>query len=91
MKPKFEFYEIVRITKADGNASPLAGREGVVLGRVEDENGNWFYTLDVSGSQSTWSFHEYALATTGKHAKRADYYSGKSVRVSTKRKDADRD
>lgn len=83
VKPKFDFYEKVRICTSDPAKSHLKGEIGAVLGRTETEDhpAPFLYGVCIDSLGRVWSFFENELAPTNQWAKREDYYDGSSVRV----------
>lgn len=82
MEAKFDFYEIVRIKKDISLPQKLYGKEGTVLGKVQDNNGIWYYSVSMPIDENLcWDFKESQLEKTGKHQKRSDYYNGDSMKV----------
>lgn len=74
--PKFSFYERVRI--AAGNRTPLVG---FVMGRCEDDEHNWHYSVQLEGKTTNTMFRESELESTGEVGSREDFYDGNSLRV----------
>jgi Immunity protein 31 len=72
----FDFYDIVRITHPD-----WIGREGVVLGRAQNERGEWSYSLQVYGHESSVHFRETDLEATGRRDQAETFRSRESVAV----------
>jgi Immunity protein 31 len=84
MTAKFQFYEVVRILEGQGVRPYLVGCEGVVVGRAGNEDGEWSYAIAIPSTEFTWSFDEKNLTATGKFRKREDFYSGISIKVTSK-------
>ena len=80
--PRYDFYEKVRVNSQMPENATVNGEIGAVLGRAQTEDGTWYYTVNVSSSQTSWCFFEYELSPTGEQASRDDFYDGSSVRVS---------
>jgi hypothetical protein len=80
-RPKFDFYEQVRVIAATSARRKLKGRTGYVLGRSADSRGRWGYAVLIEDVGETWDFVEHQLRSTGEFAKRKDFYDGSSVRV----------
>lgn len=77
----FNFYEVVRvILKPSNDLAEIAGQEGLVLGRAE-EDGCRVYAVSLSTGE-TWQIEEKDLETTGEVRSPDDVYSGKSMKVS---------
>lgn len=80
--PKFQFYEVVRLAPTRSEQKALAGGEGVVLGMAANEAGEWSYAVSVTGTDSTRSFEEEDLESTGRIRTREEFYPGGALRVS---------
>ncbi len=81
-EPKFAFYEKVRIETTNPNIAELGGLLAAVLGRAQNDDGSWGYAIHVYERPTCYSVSESDLVATGEHAKREDFYSGDSMRVS---------
>jgi hypothetical protein len=79
--PRFRFYEKVRVDSQASEKAKVNGQIGAVLGRVETENGAWYYTVYIYATETSWCFFEHELSPTGESASREDFYDGSSVRV----------
>ncbi len=75
-EPKFTFYEKVRIQT--GNYSQLIGS---VMGRSQDDDHNWHYSVQIEGKVSSCMFRESELESIGVVGSREDFYDGSSLRV----------
>jgi hypothetical protein len=82
MKSPFEFYEVVKLRNASSIPSELVGREGVILGMSSDENGKWYYSVDIEGVEGNRTCGEDDLESTGEFRRREDFYSGETLKVS---------
>jgi hypothetical protein len=80
-KPKFDFYEKVRITSSLPSKQEVAGEVGAVLGKAQNDNSDWSYAVWVYRDSICWSMHEHEMESTGEFDKEETFYSGKSVRV----------
>lgn len=88
MKNKFDFYEVVKINTVENNLKKANGKDGVVMGMAQDENGEWNYAVriyfgsfaDLEDSDG-WSIDEQYLQPTGKFMKREDFYDGSTAKV----------
>lgn len=94
---KFERYEIVVIQPKNGlleymseiNAGEddyqaLVGKEGVVLGMTESDDGSeifYLVTFDHMDESAAFIFREKDLVSTGKMVKESDIMSGESIKV----------
>lgn len=81
MQPKFEFYEIVRIESPLPRFRSLTNREGAVLGRSQDETGEWGYVVFLYDVNQTWDLPETALVSTGRRDSPDTFYDGTTIRV----------
>src|SRR6266581_9172733 len=79
--PRYAFYEKVLILSQAQEKSEVNGQIGAVLGRVETENGDWYYTVYIYSTETAWCFFEHELLPIGEQASREDFYEGLSVRV----------
>jgi len=79
--PKYGFYEKVRVDSQASEKASVNGQIGAVLGRVQTENGIWYYTIYIYVTETSWCFFEHELSPTGEQASREDFYDGSSVRV----------
>jgi hypothetical protein len=52
-----------------------------VLGRAQDESGNWGYAVFIYAANEVWNFREDELEPTGKMDKRENFYDGSSIGV----------
>ena len=80
---KFNFYEKVRCVSEDAAKAKIAGKLAAVLGRAQHESGTWSYAVHVYDEACCYSVDESELESTGEFARREDFYSGKSIRVSS--------
>jgi hypothetical protein len=71
-KPKFDFYEYVKIIRG-----AFRGETGIVLGRSNDSR----FGYAVLVGEDCIYFKEGSLRATGRKGKRSDVYSGKSIKV----------
>ena len=81
-KPKFEFYEMVRVSSGKTELAEINGMLSAVLGRAKNDDGSWCYTIHVYDRPTTYSVPQSDLTSTGEHAQRSDFYSEDSIRVS---------
>jgi hypothetical protein len=79
--PRFGFYEKVCVDSQATEKAKVNGLIGAVLGRVQTENGTWYYTVYIYSTETSWCFFEHELSPTGEQASRADFYDGSSVIV----------
>jgi hypothetical protein len=80
MKNKFDFYEIVNINSENNELSKIHGKEGVVLGMAENDDGAWSYAVSINNGYC-WSIEEEYLVSTGKFSSRDQFYSGETVKI----------
>ena len=81
MEPKFQFYEIVRVTKPEHQSKEYEGKEGAVLGRLQNDQQKWRYGVSLYGFDESVMFAEDELESTGRFGKREGFYSGESIKV----------
>jgi hypothetical protein len=79
--PQYEFYEKVRVASQACDKAKVNAQTGAVLGRVQTEDGTWYYTVYIYSTKTSWCFFEHELSPTGEKASREDFYDGSSVRV----------
>jgi hypothetical protein len=80
-RPKFNFYEQVRISSPGQKDRKLHGKTGYVMGRTANASGRWGYAVLVEELDECWDLPEGKLSPTGRSKKREDFYSGDSLRV----------
>jgi len=81
-KPRFAFYEKVRVQTSDPSKAHLNGELGAIVGMTETEDKtSWYYAVDVYSQRHGWCFYEHELEPTGEYARREDFFDGTSVRV----------
>lgn len=73
MSNRFNFYEIVKVVSTRRSLTEINGREGVVLGMAQNDDGSWGYAISVD--DVGWSIHEDNLVFTGKFSTRDQFYS----------------
>ena len=81
-KPKFEFFEKVKIIATDPKKQEIAGRIGAILGKSENEAGQWSYAVHIYGDDISWHLNEDELETTGEFDVEETFYDGTTIRVS---------
>jgi hypothetical protein len=79
LEPKFQYYEIVRVTKS--KYPEHVGKLGAVLSRPEDDQKQRDYAICFYDFEEVWIFDEDELESTGKIERRETFYSGDSIRV----------
>jgi Immunity protein 31 len=80
MEPKYQFYEVVRISKQVKHQH-LVGLEGAVLGMSQNEQGQWGYAVTLYETGQCWDLSEEDLEPTGRMDKRETFYDGTSIIV----------
>jgi hypothetical protein len=80
-KSKFDFYEEVKITSTLPSKQEVSGEVSAVLGKAQNDNGDWSYAVWVYRDSICWSMDEHELESTGEFDKEETFYSGNSVRV----------
>jgi len=83
INPKFDYYEKVRCISDDPAKTEISGKLAAVLGRAQNDDGSWGYTIHVYDEPVCYYALESELESTGEFAKREDFYSGDSIRVSS--------
>ena len=82
MNPRFKFYEIVKVRESSfAVENKINGLKGIILGMVEDENGNWFYSVQIYSENEGWDLPEEHLESTGKFTTREEFYGDDSIIV----------
>ena len=81
-KPKFDFFEVVRIATRDDKYIAINGQLATVVGRTPtvDQN-SWIYAVSVESDAKTWSCFENQLEWTGVFRQREDCFDGSGVTV----------
>ncbi len=77
-KPKFDFYEVVKVISKDKNK--IFGNEAVVLAKGQNDQGEWGYTISVQ-DDCAWDVEEHQIESLGRFKKKEDLFTGKSVKV----------
>jgi hypothetical protein len=73
---KFQFYEKVLLPSTEGSVAT-----GFVMGRCQDDNRRWHYSVHVVGTATSCMYCEDDLVSTGEVGSREDFYDGSSIRV----------
>ena len=82
MNPEFEVFEVVRLAPNAPLPSRLRLSEGVILGRSQNEDGCWGYSVQLKADDDKcWSVDEQFLVKTGRKVCRSEIYDGTSIRV----------
>lgn len=81
-KPKFQFYEVVRVISADPELAEIRGETGPILGLSEHGEPEYEYGVFIDRDGMLWSVAERDLQSTGEIKQRADFYDDNvSIRV----------
>lgn len=81
-KPKFQFYEVVRVISDDPELAEIHGETGAILGLSEHGDPEYEYGVFINRDEIVWSVAEHDLESTGVFLKRADFYDDSvSIRV----------
>jgi hypothetical protein len=70
----FEFYEKVRVVAPSPKLQHLAGAMGAILGRAQNEVGEWVYAVHIYGYRHAYSFRHEELESLGTFAERSELY-----------------
>jgi Immunity protein 31 len=85
-KPRFDFYEVVRVRESPKTiSSGIALLEGVVLGLSTDDEpapGEPAYSVHLDALGESWFLYESELEATGSFRRHEDFHDGSSIRVS---------
>ena len=77
MQNKFDFFEKVKVTHPSKEYKKINNRIGVILGMSQDNEEDWGYAVTIDNI--CWDIAEKYLVSTGKFAKREDFYDGDSI------------
>lgn len=81
-KPKFQFYEVVRIKSNSAELAEIHGEKGSILGISEHGEPEYEYGVFIDRDEVVWSVSEQDLEATGVFLHRADFYNDNvSIRV----------
>jgi Immunity protein 31 len=82
MKAIFDFYEVVSISNATNIPEDIRGRDGVIVGMAENDDGSWEYGVQVfSDDNQCWQLGEDILTSKRFKLNREDIYPGGHIRV----------
>ena len=81
LKPRFQFYEIVRVASSDPELTEIHGERGAILGVSENDNGTFGYAVFIYRDEICWDLAEGELEATGEFSRREEFYDGTSIRV----------
>lgn len=73
-KPKFQFYEVVRIKSNSAELTEIHSETGSILGISEHGEPEYEYGVLIDRDEVVWSISEQNLETTGTFLQRADFY-----------------
>jgi hypothetical protein len=73
-KARFKFYEKVKIISTLPNKQKVAGEIAAVLGKAQNDNGEWSYAVSVYRDNRCWSMNEEELGFTGEFDKRENFH-----------------
>ncbi|QUJ69551.1 immunity protein 31 (plasmid) [Photobacterium sp. GJ3] len=82
MTSKFDYYEVVKVSSKRPELSEINGFDGAILGFAEDDDGIFWYAVDILTTGECWDVMENELISTGKMMSREDFYTGESISVS---------
>jgi Immunity protein 31 len=85
-KPKFDFYEKVRICTTEASRKEVNGELAAVVGRAQDDFGSWSYAVHIYRTEVVWSVSEDELISLGEFDSEDNFFDGSSVRVRVDRK-----
>ena len=81
-RPKFQFYEIVRVVSNDPELTEIHGERGAILGMSQDDSGEYAYGVFIDRDETCWCIPESELQATGEIAERSAFYDDNtSIRV----------
>ena len=81
---KFDFYEKVRVVSISPSKAQIVGEIGAILGKANNEHGEWSYAVHIYRDKISWQCTENELESTGEFDKRESFYDGSSIRVSSR-------
>ena len=81
LKPRFQFYEIVRVASSDPELTEIHVERGAILGVSENDNGTFGYAVFIYRDEICWDLAEGELEATGVFSRREEFYDGTSIRV----------
>lgn len=64
-RPKFAFFEKVRVVTPASNAQEVYGELGYIAARAQNDDGTWGYGVYIYRDERLWSFGEDELESTG--------------------------
>jgi hypothetical protein len=93
VKNKFLFYEVIEVRPKNNfldlsgldtrkfDYQTLIGREGVIIGMIQDDDGFWLYDVLFKKEENRFTLMEKDLVSTGIIRKEEEFMSGESIRV----------
>jgi hypothetical protein len=81
MQALYKFYEVVKVVSSRPALSEINGQEAAILGIVQNDGGQWLYSVQILESEDGWDVVENELQPTGRMMAREDFYDGDSVTV----------
>ncbi|WP_369601097.1 Imm31 family immunity protein [Hahella sp. SMD15-11] len=81
MQALYKFYEVVKVVSPKPTLSEINGQEAAILGMVQNDCGDWLYSVQMIESGEGWDVAENELKPTGRMMAREDFYGGDSVTV----------
>lgn len=85
MNAMFSFYEVVQVKTDRSSVRAIDGRDGAILGIVQNDDGLWTYSVHILELEEAWSLRESELVATGRFMRREDFYQGDVVSVEVDR------
>lgn len=81
---RFAFYERVEVRSSDPKKTEINERLGVVVGKAQDDAGNWWYGVLVYHLKCVWYCSEAELVSTGEFDSPEEHAPVRALRVSSK-------
>ena len=79
--PKFNFFEKIVVRSTDVKMSAYMEKQGVVLGRSQADNGQWYYSVHVYETQQCVHCAECELVSNGTFATADEFYDGTRIQI----------
>lgn len=83
VQSKYQFYEIVRVSRNCTRFEQLVGQEGAIMGMAQNEQGKWSYSVHLYEMDEGWHPLEDELELTGRMSSHEDHYDGSHITVVT--------
>src|SRR5262245_60778396 len=80
-RSKYDFYEKVHVATSNPDAQEVNGELAAVLGKAQNDIGQWCYAVFIYSTRECWSLREEELLATGEFDRRETFYDGASVRI----------